>query len=317
MKLRWVEAAVLSVVVGTAALVMTGGPMGGAAGFAVALVVFLVGFNYRTFARSQVDRNPFPEAWRDVLEEYVDFYDDLEDPADKARFERDVRYFIDEHTITGPGGAEVEDELKVLVGAAAAILSFGMPGYVWGRVRDVVVYPDAFDDDYEISESGNILGQVGSQGPIIFSARALRQGFRAEHDGTNVGIHELAHVLDFGDGSADGVPALMPWAAVKGWLRLVHDEVGRIEKHQSVLRGYGATNEAEFFAVATEAFFERPTRLRDGHPELYAMLRDVYGQDPAGPVHVDGDEGEGETPEERRRRRRNERKRRRRERNKD
>jgi Mlc titration factor MtfA (ptsG expression regulator) len=310
-KLRWIEAVVLAIAVGGAALVISG-PAAGAVAFVLAVVVFVVAFNYRTFTRSRVDREPFPEPWREVLEAYVDFYEDLEEPADKKRFERDVRYFVEEHTITGPRGEEVEDELKVLVGASAAILSFGKPGYVWGRVRDVVVYPDAFDDDYEISEGGNILGQVGSQGPIIFSARALRQGFRAEHDGMNVGIHELAHVLDFGDGSADGVPSLMPWSAVRGWLNLVHDEVSRIEEHESVLREYGATNEAEFFAVATEVFFERPTRLREEHPELYAMLRDVYGQDPASPRR-DGDDGDGgETPEERRRRRRNERKRRRR-----
>jgi Mlc titration factor MtfA (ptsG expression regulator) len=308
-KLRWIEATVLALAVGGAALVMAGGPVAGAIAFVVALAVFLLAFNLRALTRSRVDREPFPSPWREVLEEYVDFYDDLEEAADKERFERDVRYFVEEHTISGPGGEDVEDELKVLVGASAAILSFGKPGYVWGRVRDVVVYPDAFDDDYEISESGNILGQVGSQGPIIFSARALRQGFRAEHDGLNVGIHELAHVLDFGDGSADGIPSLMPWSAVRGWLSLVHDEVSRIEKHESVLREYGATNEAEFFAVATEVFFERPTRLREEHPQLYAMLRDVYGQDPAGPVRTEGDDGE--TPEERRRRRRNERKRRR------
>jgi len=308
-KLRWAAPLAIALALGAAGFVVGGGAAAGATTFVVALVLGLLASNFRLMTRKRMDQDPFPAAWREVLDEYVDFYDDLEEADAKARFERDVRYFVEEHTIAGPEGAEVDDELKVLVGASAAILSFGREGYAWGRVRDVVVYPDAFDDDYAISEKGNILGQVGSQGPIIFSARALRQGFLAEHDGLNVGLHELAHVLDFGDGAADGVPSLMSWHAVRGWLDLVHEEVQNIEAHKSVLRSYGATNEAEFFAVATEAFFERPTRLRDRHPELYAMLVDTYGQDPAGPVADEDDETE--TVEDRRRRRRNERKRRR------
>jgi hypothetical protein len=305
-KIRFVEALVISLLAGVAGFVIGGGLVSGAIAFGVVLVIGLVVSNFRTMTRRRIDDVPFPSPWREVLEEYVDFYEDLERPEDRARFERDVRYFVEEHTITGPEGAPVDDEVKVLVGASAAILSFGKPEYVWGRVRDVIIYPDAYDEDYAISSAGEILGQVGSQGPIILSARALKQGFRAEHDGHNVGLHELAHVLDFGNGDADGVPTLMPWSAVRGWLHLVHDEVKKIEARDSVLRSYGATNEAEFFAVATEAFFERPTQLRDKHPELYAMLRDTYGQDPAGPRRTDAT---SETPEAGRRRRRNERKR--------
>lgn len=309
--MKWGGALVLALAAGGAGFIIGGGPVAGGVTFVIVLALGLLFVNRRALSRRKIDEEPFPSSYRAVLEEYVDFYDDLEGD-DRERFESDVRYFVREHNITGPQGAEIDEELKVLVGASAAILSFGKPGYVWGRVRDVVIYPDAYDDDYGVSEKGHILGQVSSQGPIILSARALKQGFAAEHDGLNVGLHEMAHVLDFGDGYADGVPSLMPWSAVRGWLGLVHEEVQNIEAHKSVLRSYGATNEAEFFAVATEFFFERPTRLRDEHPELYAMLRDTYGQDPAGPVRKDDDDTE--STEDRRRRRRNERKRRRKER---
>ncbi len=307
MKFRFITSTLLAVAVGVFAFVVRGDAVSAGVAFAAALGVGLFVQNRRLLRRRRMDRAPFPDAWRAVLDEYVDFYDGLEG-ADQARFERDVRYFVEEHTIAGPRGIEVEEELKVLVGASAALLSFGQPGYIWERVRDVIIYPEAFDDEYVTSSQGNILGQVGRQSSIIFSARALRQGFAAGDDGLNVGLHEMAHVLDFDGGPADGVPSLMPWHAVRGWLGVVHDEVQRIDAHRSVLRQYGATNEAEFFAVATEAFFERPTQLRKKHPELYEMLRKTYAQNPAGPPEVD-DEADERSPEARRRRR-NERKRR-------
>lgn len=301
MKLRIVGPAAIALAFGALIFVVGKDPATAGASFAVVFAFSLWLQNRRVLRRRRLDREPFPDAWKAVLDEYVDFYDDLGE-ADARRFERDVRYFVAEHTIGGPRGIEVEEELKVLVGASAAVLSFGQPGYIWERVRDVIIYPEAFDDEYAVSSQGNILGQVGSQGSIIFSARALRQGFAASEDGLNVGLHEMAHVLDFDGGPADGVPSLMPWHASRGWLNLVHDEVSRIEKHRSVLRQYGATNEAEFFAVATEAFFERPTQLRKKHPELYGMLRDTYNQNLAGPEEVD-DEADERSPEARRRRR--------------
>jgi MtfA peptidase len=242
-----------------------------------ALFLFLTRRNLRRIA---IDRSAFPEEWRKVLEEYVAYYRRL-GPVDRDRFEREVRYFMLEHVITGPRGKEVADDLRVLVGACAAILSFGRPGYAWNQIRDIVIHDDAFDaDDFAVHAGGELLGQVGAQGPIVISARSLRGGFLGL-DGHNVGLHELAHVLDFDDGRADGIPGMLPWREVEGWLRVLHDEVRKIEEHQSVLDGYGAKNEAEFFAVATETFFERPNLLRERHPELYAMLSKVYGQDPA------------------------------------
>jgi Mlc titration factor MtfA (ptsG expression regulator) len=247
-----------------------------------ALFLFLT---RRGLRRIAIDRTPFPEEWRVVLERYVAFYRRL-GPEARPRFEREVRYFLIEHVITGPRGTAVPDELRVLVGACAAILAFGRPGYTWNTIRDVVIHEDSFDaDDFSVHEQGELLGQVGAQGPIVLSARSLRAGFLGL-DGHNVGLHELAHVLDFDDGRADGVPGLLPWRELEPWLRVMHDEVRKIEEHHSVLDQYGAKNEAEFFAVATETFFERPSLLLEKHPELYAMLSKVYGQDPArGELH--------------------------------
>ncbi len=231
--------------------------------------------------RARAADGPFPERFRAILEREVAFYRGL-DAKERARFERELAIFLAEQTITGKRGAPVSDELRVLVAASAIVLVFGRPGFRYPSTRDVVIYDDTFDTDYE--EGGahaNVLGMVHGSGPILFSSRALKQGFANSHDGLNVGLHEFAHVLDFYAGAADGVPGMMPWAAVRPWTKVMHSETARVEAHRSILRGYAATNEAEFFAVATEAFFEKPQQMHDKHPELYALLRETYGQDPA------------------------------------
>lgn len=230
--------------------------------------------------RARIEQEGFPESWRRILDEQVAFYRRL-GSADRARFEREVRAFLAETVVTGPRGKRLEDDLRVLVAASAIILVFGRPGYRYPLLRDVIVYDDAFDEDYEVHRHGGLLGQVGAQGPLILSARALREGFAAANGGHNVGLHEFAHLLDFEDGAADGIPSLMPWRSVRPWIELMRRETLRAREHRSVLREYAATNQAELFAVATEAFFEQPVELARQHPELYAVLRETYGQDPA------------------------------------
>jgi Mlc titration factor MtfA (ptsG expression regulator) len=169
----------------------------------------------------------------------------------------------------------------VLVAASAVILVFGRRGYRYPRLRDVVVYERAFDEEYREGEREHILGMVHGQGPIILSAEHLERGFAHARDGHNVGLHELAHVLDFEGGHADGVPTFMPWKTVGPWLEVMRLETAKIERGRSILDRYAAKNEAELFAVATEVFFERPRALQAKHPELYALLAETYGQDPA------------------------------------
>jgi len=216
-----------------------------------------------------------------ALERDVDFYQRL-DPDGQRRFRHAVRYFLLDQTITGVG-IKVDDELRALVAASAVILSFGMPEYEWDATRDIVVYPDAFDEDYTIGKGKGRLGQVSRQGPIIFSARALRLGFARSNDGHNVGLHEFAHVLDFEDGEVDGLPSHLNWAAIRPWLeemKVLMERRDRAGRRHQVLRDYGYTNEAEFFACATEMFFEQPGRLEAKAPELFALMADFYRQRP-------------------------------------
>ncbi len=249
----------------------------------VALALVGLGIAWLSRRRRQAEAMdaPLSRLARDTLEQKVDFYRRLP-PDEQERFRREVKRFLFDQQISGPRGAKLPDDLRALVAASAVMLTFGRKGYVYERTRDIVVYDEAFDHEYREGTDKPVLGMVHGSGPILFSARALRQGFGNAKDGHNVGLHEFAHVLDFHTGDADGVPSLMPWSAVSPWVRQMHVETDRIESRRSVLRDYGATNEAELFAVATEAFFEKPLQLAAKHPKLYAMLVETYGQDPAG-----------------------------------
>ncbi len=223
---------------------------------------------------------PLSDEARRTLLEHVAYYRRLDAP-ERARFEREVRRFLFDQVITGPRERPLPDELRTLVAASAVILVFGHRGFVYPRTRDIVVYDEAFDDDYRESKDGPIAGMVHGAGPILFSARQLREGFDRPSDGFNPGLHEFAHVLDFDRGRADGLPCFVPHRLVRPWVDQIHQGIARVEAHRSILRAYAATNEAEFFAVATEAFFERPKELSRAHPTLYALLEDAYGQHPA------------------------------------
>jgi Mlc titration factor MtfA (ptsG expression regulator) len=234
----------------------------------------------RWLRRAWLLSRPIDPAVRDVLSKHVEYYR-RSSAAQRLEFERNVRCFLDEHTIKGPQQREVSLETRVLVAASAAILLFGREDLDFPSRIDVVVYPDAFTEDYEVAPRGALLGQARPQGPVILSERALREGFARASDGIHVGIHEFAHMLDLEGARFDGTPSGMDSQSARSWAALVHREMARIERHRSILRAYGAVNEAEFFAVASEAFFERPRAMKARHPALYRALSEFYGQDPA------------------------------------
>lgn len=251
----------------------------------VAVVVVLLPTLRRASKRRSLAKAPFPEAWRELLERRVPYYERLPEEG-RRTFEFDVQVFLSEQTIYAPanggGIAPVDDSVRVLIAASAAMLLHGRPDLEWPTVRDIIVYPTKFDDDYTIGE-GNIAGMVHAQGPVLISKKDLVHGFRRAHDGHNVALHELAHVLDFGTGSADGLPRGLEFVAAAPWVEVVADRLKTVRrrKYRHVLRDYAGTNEAELFAVAVEAFFERPNKLKKRDPELYAMLREYFNQDPA------------------------------------
>jgi len=220
---------------------------------------------------------------RALLEQYVPFYQEL-DMADKKEFETRMQHFLATTRITGVN-VTVEAIDRVLIAASAIIPIFGFKDWEYINLNEVLLYPDAFNEAFE--QKGvdrTTLGVVGTgpyQNIMILSQHELRQGFINKTGKTNTAIHEFVHLVDKTDGEVDGVPeALLSRKYVLPWLELMRQNIERIQKNKSDINPYGATNKAEFLAVVSEYFFERPDLLQDKHPELYEHLVKMFRQDP-------------------------------------
>lgn len=225
---------------------------------------------------------------QDFLAKEIYIYQRLDPTAQSAFAERAMRFlddqrmfYVDPKVAKDPVPLQThERELGWRIAAAAAQMTMGLPALTWPNARDILVYPEAFDEDYHASRGGNILGMVHAQGPVIFSARDLKRSFRAQ-DGHNVAIHELAHVLDMADGYADGSISGSPIVDGKRWSQMVHARILEIRASRyRALGRYAGTNEAEFFAVAVEHFFEEPHELHKLDPKLFTRLEKTFCFDP-------------------------------------
>ena len=252
---------------------------------AIAGVVLLLAALYwqMFFKKKKRSTTGFPEAWRAILAGKVVFYHALPAP-EKARFEAGVQQFLDEVRITGVG-TDVDDTDRLLVAASAVIPLFGFPGWRYRKLTEVILYEGPFNHDFETreGEARNILGQVGGasmNSTMILAKPALHQGFEWRHSSHNVGIHEFVHLLDGADGATDGVPeTLLQQPFLIPWLKLMQREIKAIRADASDIDVYGSTNEAEFFSVVSEYFFQQPQLLEKRHPALFATLEKIFKQD--------------------------------------
>ncbi len=202
--------------------------------------------------------------------------------------------FLDEKEFTGAGGLRVDDEMAVNIAAQAClpVLQLGLAPYR-GFVG-IVVHPDEVlarrsvtDDDGLVHEYAEVVtGEAMDGGPVMLSWRDVSQAGISAEWGYNVVIHEFAHVLDMGDGLADGVPTMPNARQREAWIGVIGAAFtqfcGEVEaERETLLDPYGATGIDEYFAVATESFFVTPIEMRTEHPELYGMLARYYRQDPA------------------------------------
>jgi len=242
----------------------------------------------RVHRRLAVMRQPFPDRWETSLQEHVAFYRALDD-GQRARFRQLVRVFLDEVRITGIR-TEVDDTVRLLVAASAIIPIFGFHDWEYHRLRDVLIYPDAFDDAYRSSggKDEHILGMAGLRhlsGVMILSKPALLAGFAPGAGRHNVGVHEFAHLYEKEAGEY-GVPPEVPWSAVRQWLSYVGRELSRPSRRGAHIDPYAYTNEHEFFAVLAEYFFTSPEALQHKQPALYALLRELFHQDTDSLFHL-------------------------------
>jgi Mlc titration factor MtfA (ptsG expression regulator) len=255
----------------------------------LAIVTILVGIFavivrpvLRRARRRKLMEGKFPRAWERILSQNLPPYDHLSREL-RQQLNGYTRIFLDEKRFEGCGGLELTDEMRVTIAAQACLLLLNRPATMYPRLKSVLVYPDTYvaqDDEAPVR-----LGESWSTGAVVLSWDDTRKGALNFDDGHNVAIHEFAHQLDQEDGSADGAPILSSRSAYRTWARVLsHGYADLQEKAErgkrSVMDDYGATNPAEFFAVATETFFEKPEQLNRKHSELYEELRDYYRLDP-------------------------------------
>lgn len=228
---------------------------------------------------SDFDWNPI---WSQILHDKVDFYRQLNQQQQQL-FERHCYAFLQTTRIEISGNVEVTDEDRLLVAASAVIPVWGFPDWPYLSVKAVVLFPGCFNRDFVCGQSDStISGMVGSgamAGKMALSKPDLIYGFSNDKDKHNVGVHEFVHILDMADGDCDGFPeVLRSGHCSKQWFEFVRCKISEIENRKSNIDQYGATNNQEFFAVASEYFFERPLMLKNKHPKLYDYLSEFYQQ---------------------------------------
>lgn len=234
--------------------------------------------------RSQALAQPFLEQWKVVLRQNVPVYGRLS-PAEQQQLRSLIQQFLYDKSFEGCGGLELTDEIRVTIAGQACLLLLNRPVSCYPKLSSVLVYPSTYVARDPNGDESVRLGESWQTGAVVLAWDSARRGAANFADGRNVVLHEFAHQLDQEDGSGDGAPILgsassyAPWAQVFSKEFVRHCErVARGKK--TVLDDYGATNPAEFFAVATETFFEKPRQLSTHHYTLYAELRAFYRVDP-------------------------------------
>lgn len=246
----------------------------------------------RLWRRQRVTRRPFPAAWREIVRRRVPLVRELP-AAQQLRLKKHIQVLLAEVPFIGCGGLTVDDEMRVTIAAQAAFLLLGRGGS-FGNLREVLVYPGHFVVPRSEAGAGGVVhegrdvlaGQSWQRGQVIVAWDAVRDGAADPHDGANVVMHEFAHQLDQDTGVANGAPYVGRGALQQAWARVMNQEFEALrDRLASALPGlidaYAATSPAEFFAVATEHFFEQPAALAAERPALYEQLRRCYRLDPA------------------------------------
>ncbi|MBI2481335.1 MAG: zinc-dependent peptidase [Planctomycetia bacterium] len=248
----------------------------------------------RRHRRRRLLETPFPNEWTDTLRRNVKHYVCLI-ASEQAKLRDDLRILVAEKNWEGCCGLTIDDEIKVTIAAQASLLLLGFRNKYFDLVRSILVYPDAFvAPDRTDLESGLVLegestneGEAWYRGPVVLSWPDALSGGRGESDGRNLVVHEFAHQLDMeSGGEVDGTPVLGNRIPLDRWHRVMHAEFERLVRdcrrgRKTTLDPYGTTDMGEFFAVATECFFEQPLRLQELHPNLYELLGEFFRQDPA------------------------------------
>jgi MtfA peptidase len=248
--------------------------------------------------RDRIRSRPFPSVWRELLVRRYPLYSRLSS-ADRREMDGSIQVFLAEKRFEGCDGQEITDEVRVLIAAQACLLLLHRDTECYPRLHSILVYPSSYvAKAWHQEAAGTVFegyqargGESWRHGTVVLAWDGAFAGAVELNKDRNLVLHEFAHQLDEEDGVADGAPLLSGsslWQMrhrYQTWAKVLSGEFQRLRRaaeigEETVLDTYGAQNPAEFFAVATECFFEKPGRLQEQHPALYAQLKEFYRQDP-------------------------------------
>lgn len=242
--------------------------------------------------RRKILAQPFPADWATIIDKNIAHYHYLA-PDEQRRLLDDVQVFVAEKNWEGCNGLVVTDEMKVTVAAQACLMALGLEGEPFRNLLSVLIYPagyavpeERWQQGWSIKSESARLGESWYRGPVILSWAEIEDDAQHPGYGNNLIWHEFAHQLDMLDRAINGTPPLATRQERRRWKEVMTAEFEQLKRdaahgRPTVLDSYGTENEAEFFAVATEAFFDVPIDLREHHPRLYEILSSYYRQDPA------------------------------------
>ncbi|MBD2004647.1 MULTISPECIES: zinc-dependent peptidase [Cyanophyceae] len=242
--------------------------------------------------RNRFKHRPFPLLWNAIVENNLPIYL-LLSPVERKRLQGHIQVFLAEKQFIGCGGLDVTEEMKVIIASVACLLLLNQRESYFPKLRSILVYPSTYLVN-ETAYTGNFiveerrvarLGESWTNDQLVLSWEQVKHDTCNWRDGHNVVLHEFAHQLDQEDGKAEGVPILHRNSDYPTWAKVMTEEYQQLCNDiqrgvKTVMNSYGATNPAEFFAVATETFFEKPHQLLKQHPALYEQLQRYYQLDP-------------------------------------
>lgn len=254
-----------------------------------AAVLYFAGKRYR-YKRAM--KKPFPMAWHNLLTSRLRFYSRMDNRL-REELHFLIKDFLYKKHLIGCQGQVITEEVKLIIAAQACLLILNRPSRRYAALKWIYVYPTTFiarreerDEFGVVSDTTkHLFGESWHEGRVILAWDNVLLGISDESDGQNVVLHEFAHQLDQEDGTSNGAPLLYTRDSYSGWSQVLSKEFTELQNsldrgEDSLIDEYGATNAAEFFAVVTETYFERPALMASEHPELFEQLKNYYRLDP-------------------------------------
>ncbi|RKZ71443.1 MAG: protein mtfA [Gammaproteobacteria bacterium] len=255
-------------------------------------LVWLIHSKLQRSRRNKLFFKPLPPGWIQILEDNVPLYSLLPENLQDELHGR-INIFLDEKEFIGCRGLQMSDEIRITISGNACILLLKRDKRCFPRFTSILVHPDTYvtkqvtyDGLVEVHDDSIRSGESWHRGPVVLSWADVIHGSLNSDDGHNVVLHEFAHKLDEENEIMNGLPVLRDSSHYADWAKVLSKEYDslliRVEhRTNSVIDAYGAVSPAEFFAVATESFFEKPLQMKQKLPELYEQFKIFYNMDPA------------------------------------